>query len=226
MGSFWIPSAFVCECKTLSQFSHIDKQPSATAVTPLPGPWMRKEGVRNLIKNNEQLKLSLSKNYLLLMTAETEPNVCFLILKKAKQNKKHNSDKFVFVSWVKGEISKPRAPLGPCLQPLSWPCFREEDLSGRPASCTRSHKAAVIAACQPLVPHCTPSVGGWPLRQACVSGTRPGFTRAGKASGCSESCSSTCCVCCPSFLYHVSRHGTLCDLGDFCKGGKSFFYNL
>lgn len=59
---------------------------------------MGKEGVRNLIKNNEQLKLSLSKNYLLLMTAETEPNVCFLILKKAKQNKKHNSDKFVFVS--------------------------------------------------------------------------------------------------------------------------------
>lgn len=46
-------------------------------------PWMRKEGVRDLIfkkyrLNTEQLKTSISKNYQLLLIAEMEPNVCFL----------------------------------------------------------------------------------------------------------------------------------------------------
>ena len=40
---------------------------------------MRKEGVRELIENKEQLKSSFSKNYQLLITAEMEPSVCFLI---------------------------------------------------------------------------------------------------------------------------------------------------
>ncbi|TKC40632.1 hypothetical protein EI555_014051, partial [Monodon monoceros] len=57
-----------------SAFQHFWSRPSATAVTPLPQPWMRKEGVREPIENKEEIKSSFSKNYQLLITAEMEPN--------------------------------------------------------------------------------------------------------------------------------------------------------
>ena len=123
--------------------------------------------------------------------------------------------------------------------------LEKNDLSCRPASCPHSHEAALIVARQPQVPHCRPSGGGRPLKQCLASGCHrcvgpclpPGARRslglslsfkcAGKASGCSESTGSTCCILCPSFLPSVSHHGALILGGDFCKeDGKSFLYNL
>lgn len=106
----------------------------------------------------------------------------------------------------------------------------EKGFELRPASCSRSHEAALIVACQPQVPRRRPLWAPVFETEACVSmpqmrmdwasleghrslGFSLGFTCAGKASGPPETWGSMCCILCPSFLPCFNHNGALSDVG-------------
>lgn len=128
--------------------------------------------------SNSNHPFKRKKNYLLLITAEIEPSVYFFDFFFFLNSL---SDKFLFWSWVRGEIAEPRS-VGQCPQHVSWLYFRERDLSCRPASCSQSHKAALSVGSQPHVPCCRTGTGSPPSTPKPSSWDWPGLPQKGYGS--------------------------------------------